>query len=849
MNISASDHFSSVDLGTAYSARRGELPEELAPSERIADLFGAQIFRGISFDLGSADGNNVVLLDQAPVRVELNDICATYLIFAHVVENREPSEDKMGGLTSKGNDLGDHVSDYVLEYADGSTGSHAILRRFAIQQESIIWGASAFACVPSLGEQTRQSTRELVALERGAKGYGHGEVRHSSGREGGGSGLWLYALANPHPDRSLKSVRLEPRTERSAVYGIATTELPDHPLRYPPRRKLLLTLPPGVEFNAIGEIDEIDIDLGNVISARQQSIYDAERWSADDADVQPDAAADRVIVEYAAHPAACLYVGRPDGEPLRYALEEIADDVVTIAAAHRPVTIKVIDKATRHPVGVRLHLHGAAGEYLPPKGNHRKVNAGWFEDNYGEFINGRNPYAYIRGECVADLPLGTVYVEISRGYEVTPVRESVEIAADTNELVFELDRVLDWRGKGWVTADTHVHFLTPTTAVLEGEAEDINVVNLLASQWGEMFSNVSDFDGRTNHSNTLPGNDGEFLCRVGTENRMQILGHISLLGYSGEMIHPLCSGGPSESALGDFQEVTMADWAQRCLDQKGLVVMPHAPNPQLERVADVVLDVVNAIEFMTFSPFSWQLMPAAVADWYRFLNAGYHLPITGGSDKMSADALLGGIRTYTQLGDRDFNYESWMDAVRTGHTFVTIGPLLDMRVEEGVPGSTIELSAGGGTLNVSWNFESVRVPVTAIEVIEGGRTVSDEKFDGVLAGEGSVAVAVEASTWIAVRLRGGYRPDSRDMIAAHTSAVRVHVDDKPVYNPQDAYEMLKQIEGAIAYVDTLASRPDAERFRKMQLTLESAYNRLHQRMHQHGVFHEHGPLHDHGHEH
>jgi hypothetical protein len=61
--------------------------------------------------------------------------------------------------------------------------------------------------------------------------------------------------------------------------------------------------------------------------------------------------------------------------------------------------------------------------------------------------------------------------------------------------------------------------------------------------------------------------------------------------------------------------------------------------------------------------------------------------------------------------------------------------------------------------------------------------------------------------------------------------------------------MLKQIEGAIAYVDTLASRPDAERFRKMQLTLETAYNRLHQRMHQSGVFHDHTPLHDHGHEH
>ena len=50
-----------------------------------------------------------------------------------------------------------------------------------------------------------------------------------------------------------------------------------------------------------------------------------------------------------------------------------------------------------------------------------------------------------------------------------------------------------------------------------------------------------------------------------------VLGHISLLGYSGQLIHPLCTGGPSESALGDPLEVTMAEWAQRCRDQRGLV--------------------------------------------------------------------------------------------------------------------------------------------------------------------------------------------------------------------------------------------------------------------------------------
>jgi hypothetical protein len=35
----------------------------------------------------------------------------------------------------------------------------------------------------------------------------------------------------------------------------------------------------------------------------------------------------------------------------------------------------------------------------------------------------------------------------------------------------------------------------------------------------------------------------------------------------------------------------------------------------------------------------------------------------------------------------------------------------------------------------------------------------------------------------------------------------------------------------------------------MQLTLESAYNRMHQRMHNEGVYHDHTPVHNHGHEH
>jgi hypothetical protein len=612
-----------------------------------------------------------------------------------------------------------------------------------------------------------------------------------------------------------------------------------------------------VALNAIGELDAdsrdpaLGIDLGTVISARAALDYDEAAWLSRAPDVQPAPSPTSIVVEYAAHPAGRLTIAAGDGTPLTVALpdgDERADaapfQIEPVAAANRPVRLRVLDKATRQPVAVRLHLHGESGEYLPPRGHHRKVNAYWFEDNSAEFVNGHNQYSYIPGECVVDLPLGRVAIEISRGYEIAPIRTTIEIAPETEEVTFELERTLPWRERGWVTADTHVHFLSPQVALLEGEAEGINVVNLLASQWGEMFSNVGDFDGRTTFGARDFGGDGEFLVRVGTENRMQVLGHISLLGYAGQMIHPLCTGGPSESALGDPLEVAMAEWAERCIGQGGLVVMPHAPNPQLERAADIVLGLVNAIEMMTFNPYDAQVNPYGLADWYRYQNLGYQIPLCGGSDKMAASSLLGGIRTYAHLGDRDFTYQNWMDAVRAGNTFVTVGPLIEFSVNGQPAGSRIDLPPGGGSLDIAWNVASVNVPIERVEVIIGGLVAEVDNAGRQLAASGSILAKLDHSTWIALRVRGSYHGRHGE-IAAHSSAVQVIVGGKSLFVEADAMAVLEQIEGAIAYVDTLAPRPAAQRYKQLRATLESAHTRLHQRLHQQGVFHQHTPLHRH----
>ena len=848
-----SDLFTPIPLDEAFNCDRASLPEELRLKDD--DAFGTRSYRGIPFAFGAADEANAILLAGDEVRIATGDLKASYLIFAHIVEEKSPGlppdlqdydrGEEWDGATP-GNTLGVLVAEYELRYSDGACESIPIRRRFAIQQPRIIWGASAFAAVPHQQEQVVRSNTENIALGRmPAVAYGSGETRHGSGRDAGDEHIWLYALPNPAPEKTISEIRLVGKDERALVFGISATQVEAHPLRAWTRRKLVLPLPEGVTLNAIGDLDGVDIDLGYVISARAKLEYSRDEWLGDSTDAQPARSEREAVIEYAAHPQAKLYLETGNGEQRAYELRQGAGaPIVEVAEARQLVRVHTVDESGRE-VATRIHFHGAQGEYLPPRGNHRRVNRHWFEDNYGEFVNSLNQYAYIPGHCELEAPLGEVYVEITRGYELKPIRTSFEVTADTDEITFTLEKLLDWGERGWVSADTHVHFLSPQTALLEGSAEGVNVVNLLASQWGEMFSNVTDFDGRTTLGAKDFGGDGEFLVRVGTENRMQVLGHISLLGYSGAMIHPLCSGGPSESAIGDALEVSMAEWAERCIAQGGLVVLPHAPNPQAERAADIVLGLVHAMEMMTFNPFDMQITPYGLLDWYRFLNLGYQIPVVGGSDKMSAASLLGGIRTYAQLGEREFTYENWMQAVKAGNTFVTVGPLLELEVEGLAPGSALDLPAGGGAVDVSWRVASAAMPIERVEVVLGGFAVEEQSVNGALVASGSCRVNISEPTWIALRLRGSHGGRAGE-IAAHSSCVQARVDGAVPFKREDAMAVLEQIEGAIAFVDTLAPRPAARQYKKIRAAIEAAHNQLHQRMHRRGIYHAHTPLHDHG---
>ena len=304
------------------------------------------------------------------------------------------------------------------------------------------------------------------------------------------------------------------------------------------------------------------------------------------------------------------------------------------------VHVTVLDDDTNRPLPCRVHFRSPAGVPYQPHGHHNQVNSNlgtWHVDVGGDTRLGQITYAYIDGKCEGWLPRGEVIVDVARGFEYEPLRENMTIRPGQQELNLRLKRWTNMNKLGWFSGDSHVHFLGTQGAHSEALGEDLNVVNLLQSQWGSLFTNTEDFTGEPSISQT-----GNSIVYTSQENRQHFMGHMILWGLK-EPVMPWCSDGLGEGEIGGTMETTLDDWADKAHAQGGYVINPHFPNPNGEPAALVATGRLDGIEMIRKNPFNH-------SEYYRYLNCGYRLPLVGGTDKMSSDVPVGLYRTYARIG-------------------------------------------------------------------------------------------------------------------------------------------------------------------------------------------------------
>ncbi len=801
---------------------------------------GSQVGWGIPFEVG-----RVVFLKGQPFEEKVARLKTQWLVFMHTTDLEPLKWNDQGFLAEPVGEgrLGEDVADYVILYADGAELRCTIQSRHHVGTFRRRWGENCFRAVAQNAPFPVDPNREEIIA------WGYAQQRVNPGDVGPWLN-WLWAWHNPQPDKEIVGLRFEPKTGTVVLSAISAGRASSLPLRWETRRKALLTLPAGTRFDytlgPAGLLSQVRLDMGQVISAQPRPQYPNREWANTYNNKVPEVSKDQVLIEYTAHPDARFHLTGGQVIPVsEVAAAPVAATLSPVAPAVKRVKIRAVEKDSNKPVAVKLHAHGDSDEYLAPADRHRIPNSRFFEDYAPEFQHlGRHRCAYIPGETIIEVPLGNLYVEVSKGFEIKPVRKVIDVAPDTEVIDVPLEKALHWREEGWVTADTHVHFLSPPTALLEGAAEGVNVVNVLATQLGELMANVGDFDGKSTFGSKESGGDGEWLVRVGTENRQHVLGHISLLGYRGAIIAPMCAGGANESALGDPIHALMMEWAEQCRKQGGLVVSPHFPNPRSEHAADIIAGVIDAIEFTSWSFLYNGIDPYSLSDYYRYLNCGSFLPAVGGTDKMTAMTAVGTVRTYAKLpSDKPFTYDTWMEAVKSGNTFATYGPLLEFAVDGKPPGARIMLRRSGGSVDVSWKLASVTVPMSRVDLVVNGE-IRESQSIGPREAAGHWTVRIGKSSWLALLVRGHY-PDQVEMIAAHSSPVVAEVEGSEFYSQADALSILGQVEGALAYLDTVGTRAEDEVYKRVRLKITSVYRRLHNDLHQRGHYHRHTSITDH----
>ena len=862
----SSQKFAPVDLSRHFNAS----PTDFGPHSRAREFSedglirtpsGLKSVRGIPFSMAEEGAQNKCWLAlskrsstwtttsaEMPLKKNASHLCLVHFcdwIPTPVHDNIEQPYFPQGAETTHElKKLGQLLAEAVLVYEDGTERALPIRRRFEVNTASTPWNDDAFAAIRHYQTLYRPLTPDQhVRSPR----YVQNRLSTDWPRR---PTLWVCALENPEPDRTLQAVRLEARAEDLLfICGVTLFQGMENPLRYEPLDVYRITLPEASANPA--ERWKLSVDLGVVTRTYKLEQFEAETWLAEPAKgfgklADPEQLSPYLYAEITASSEATLSVfDSKTTDRYEFDLGKASPDreleartsgvrIRVLEPKKRWVHGTIVEARTQRPTPVRLGFRSKQGRYIPPYGHCADNDIAQGQMYSSDLRLGDDCFAYVDGKFQIELPVGEVYVEMTKGFEYEPVRQRLQIEPGQRELKLEIGRFTDLRSRGWLTADSHVHFLPPATAVLEAEAEGLNLVNLLVTQWGNLFSNVGD---RSHGALTSP--DGETMVRVGSENRNHVLGHFGLLG---DAVFPLSTDGPHEGSIGSPLWMSLAEMAEICRERGGLAVTAHFPYGNGEAAAAIATSKIDAVELAPYRvdrPGSFDLN---FYDWYHSLNCGYRVPVIGGSDKMGAYIPVGANRTYAYLGRDEFSFENWAKAVRQGNTFATTGPLLQLSVDGRVPGEEIKLGSSGGTVDVQVDAQGF-APFERVEVIYNGKVVaSREERAGTRQMVLKEKVHAPGPGWLAARCgsRSWWPPEPAGLafeFSAHTSPVYLVVPGKELMSATSAGYMLKLIDGSKSYVENLATRPDSERLAQIVKVFEEAQAALHRRLHAHGEAH------------
>jgi len=493
------------------------------------------------------------------------------------------------------------------------------------------------------------------------------------------------------------------------------------------------------------------------------------------------------------------------------------------SAQENAITCRVVDAKTGHETAARIRLLDALGRDVAPVGHPQTLSA---EAREGDVRFQRRRFAYVRGRFKIDAASLPLRYQVLKGYEYSIAEGEINAQSARDGLVtIPLSRWSEVARQGWYSGDIHIHHIAPKTCRWEMEAEDLNVANILTT---DVSTDQDQFEGRTNaHSG------GRHLIYVSQEFRNHQLGHLVLLNLK-KLIQPVKRVQPYHYPL-------HLDVCDQTRQQGGYVSWAHFLSwPGVECPLDVAMEKLDALEMLSvLEPrelpiFMKQVILELEASdglrlWYRYLNCGFRLTATAGTDKMTNFVTVGSNRVFAQV-EGEFNYQGWINALKAGRTFITNSPMLTLTINGRGPGSVLAVNSKKTLVLEIAASAASQLPYHHLEIVCNGQVIAEATPSGKLhTAEIRLEHPLTESCWIAARafedirpyrarglnfstvhieegtLHGNYYGTRRpETVFAHTSPVYVTRDGAPVRSWDDAQYYVRYMDRAIHWLKTEA---------------------------------------------
>jgi len=417
------------------------------------------------------------------------------------------------------------------------------------------------------------------------------------------------------------------------------------------------------------------------------------------------------------------------------------------------------------------------------------------------------------GEFSILAPPGKAVIHVERGKEYWPVDQEAVVDGDTpQDVAIELKRWVNMVQEGWYSADLHVHFGNGEPQVLKqlALADDVNFLPVFslwtqyAEQWPKWQTGpVAQADAA--HTVTLPNEEIE---RIGGRP-FESVGALFIFGLAKPVFVPRHERHyPCDATL------------QRLAKQTSPECVIDTDKPSwAENVVGVALGLFDSVQVChnhyhreaTLAPGYGmagmlaedekhlgkdELFIRTNAIYYRWLNCGFRLSVSGGSAMGVMPVPLGYSRTYAKI-EGPLSEASYLKAVRDGRTFATSGPMLVLTADGKDPGAVIEWRTGKSQpIQVKAELRSIQ-QIDALELVYNGAVVKSAALPGApVAGvmKQTIELPLEPprSGWVAARAI--FQSPPGHLRQAHTSPVYISVDGKPRAFSKDAEYMVAWID-------------------------------------------------------